>query len=648
MSNQYFVGNPPNYNPPNLGQTGFQIGDRLANLPQQYFEGQQRRIQTAQEEPIIDPNTGQPATDPDAIFKQMASRPGGGKWVAGMLPYLYGQKVGDQNAQLIYDSIHGAGAYQRDFGAGGSGAGSPQPPQQQGPARGPSPPGGTAGPRSLDPQAVTRPTLSSAGTDNQGQETLRSVFTELGGGRDITPQLSQAARQLRINPDAPIQPQQKSAAYALWRQLQSARGGGAGPPGAANPSATPNGTTEGEGQTVNGAPFAPTSGASGAPAPPAGPTVAGSPGPIAGGGAAGGLPGSPKPPFAGGGTQPPTGPATVGPATAPVPTRGPATAGQATAPQVAGSPAPSIYGTGEEAAIQNLRVLAGSYRAAAARAAAIPGQQASAEQLGKYADAREQEANQREQALLQSQAGTRAAQTEETAGGPQARVAAAKVTAEKGAEYYDATFHRLQDTAAKLAQDTLPKVQLAQAALRNSNFGPMDLTRYRAYAAQFGATDPNEVVDEESFNKIMNGLLMDQISQLSANGAMGGRAGGGGRGTGPLLGIARGAMGGSTTTTATNARLLEILRRASQDQVTVAGMAQDYADAHGGHLDPGWDRQLAQHYQQQPLFSKQELADPRIIGAPTFASGAEALAKIGPNQPWRHATDGQLGITPAR
>lgn len=47
----------------------------------------------------------------------------------------------------------------------------------------------------------------------------------------------------------------------------------------------------------------------------------------------------------------------------------------------------------------------------------------------------------------------------------------------------------------------------------------------------------------------------------------------------------------------------------------VAQQARDYITAHG-HLNPGFDQQVSNYIKANPIFTKQELADPRVLGAP--------------------------------
>ena len=77
------------------------------------------------------------------------------------------------------------------------------------------------------------------------------------------------------------------------------------------------------------------------------------------------------------------------------------------------------------------------------------------------------------------------------------------------------------------------------------------------------------------------------------------------------------------TTLGGNRFLVEYQTRVGELGSEIASRARDYVAAHG-HLDPGFDRQTAAYLKSHPLFTKEELSDPTLIGAPTIPP---ALAK---------------------
>src|SRR5947209_6725500 len=69
---------------------GFQIGDRLGALPEEYYAARMRA-------PVIDPRTGQPTSDPQLVLKALAERGGLQSMLSsGLLPFVLGQSSGDE------------------------------------------------------------------------------------------------------------------------------------------------------------------------------------------------------------------------------------------------------------------------------------------------------------------------------------------------------------------------------------------------------------------------------------------------------------------------------------------------------------------------------------------------------------------------
>ena len=85
-------------------------------------------------------------------------------------------------------------------------------------------------------------------------------------------------------------------------------------------------------------------------------------------------------------------------------------------------------------------------------------------------------------------------------------------------------------------------------------------------------------------------------------------------------------------TPATNRLILEEADRIQKDNQAVAKMARDYRAAHGT-LDPGVDTQVAQYYAANPLFTKEEIADPRLIAPPSFKTPQDFLLSTGLTPP---------------
>lgn len=601
MANSYMVGNAPgapNYAAPLVG---FQIGDRLADLPKQYFEGQQRARTTALQQPILDPNTGQPSTDQNVITSELLKR-GGAEYAKDLLPYIYGQENGKANADAI----------RKAYGLPDGGDPS-APPQPQGPARGPAPTN-AAGPTQVGGGRVTRPALSAIGTDNQGQDTTRSIATEIAGGRDVSGAIPSWAKTIGKGPDDPLSPTEVSQMRTTIGQQLSARQGGGAPLSARNPAATSGGPSDSDGGGVTPTP------ASG---------VSGGPGPAAGGGPARPAPAAP---FA------PAGP------------QGPG--------QVTQQPPPTD--TSPQAGIARMRMMEGMLRARAAQAAAMPGKigEAQAAQLTASADSLAKQAQAREDSLLRTQEPTRAAQAQLSAGNPAATVKGQETAATKNAEAYSATYQQIQSNARLAQSDILPRLRTAISLVHDVSTGPMPVELKNQYLDQLGIKH-GAAVDDETFNGLVHGALLSEAQAILSKASAGG--GGAARGIAPLVDMLHNASASSDKTPAGNARLLEITARAYEAQVSTAKLAQDYAAAHGGGLDPGWDKVLSDHYEKHPPISAAEQADPRLLTAPTAPKTVKskqdadawiASQKLGPGDPFK-LPDGRIGhvngaVAPAR
>ena len=90
-ASSFFVGNPPqgaSYAGPILQFA------QLSQLPDDYFQGQQRARTLSLQQPVIDPNTGQPTTDPRAILAA-ANQRGGLETALQVLPQAQRQQFLD-------------------------------------------------------------------------------------------------------------------------------------------------------------------------------------------------------------------------------------------------------------------------------------------------------------------------------------------------------------------------------------------------------------------------------------------------------------------------------------------------------------------------------------------------------------------------
>ena len=245
-ASSFFVGNAPqgaNYAAPLLSFAP------LAGLPDDFYRGRQNQFQQQQNQrtlelqrPVLDEN-GLPTSDPHAVLSAAVQR-GGLQSAIDLLPFEQKQQFLDrlrsqdnggdpgQSAPPTAPTPNSAAPpMSRPDGNAASGANLRLPPQ-----------------RTPQPQQPLQPALSSAGTDNNGSDTVRSIATETFRG-DVSPLIPRFAAAFKVDPDSPLTPQQA----AVIRNRMAA-------------------TNNSTGQNGTNAALQTNSGASGSPAPVSGPS----------------------------------------------------------------------------------------------------------------------------------------------------------------------------------------------------------------------------------------------------------------------------------------------------------------------------------------------------------------------------------------
>jgi hypothetical protein len=220
----------------------------------------------------------------------------------------------------------------------------------------------------------------------------------------------------------------------------------------------------------------------------------------------------------------------------------------------------------------------------------------------------------------------------ETMSQQQARAAATTEEAKADVTSYTKSFDGIQK-AGREAQIEQPKVQLMKQFLNSPNFysGPLQPTDqlFKQFQANFTGIDPNKAMDAEGFKKVAADMLTSQIKALGASGA------------GPVR-IAevknmQKSIANLGVTPASNRLLVEIYDRAYKDVQNTAALASQY-DANlnniPGKKNAGLDKAIADYYNQHPMFSPEELKDPRLIAPPEFKTARDAYnAKLPVGQP---------------
>jgi hypothetical protein len=220
----------------------------------------------------------------------------------------------------------------------------------------------------------------------------------------------------------------------------------------------------------------------------------------------------------------------------------------------------------------------------------------------------------------------------------QARVAGAKELASQDSQAYSKKYEGIQK-AAQEASIEQPKIQLMKTFANDPNFysGPLEPTNrgFKQFAATVGL-DPNKALPQEGFNKVASDMLTSQIRALGASGA------------GPVR-IAevknmQKSIANLGITPVTNRLLVEITDRAYNDVKNIANLTRQYANDKNnrpGQMNVGLDQKIQDYYDSHPLFTKDEIADPRLIAPPEFKDARSAFnAKLPKGQPVK--IDGKL------
>ena len=200
-------------------------------------------------------------------------------------------------------------------------------------------------------------------------------------------------------------------------------------------------------------------------------------------------------------------------------------------------------------------------------------------------------------------------------------------------------FGKQYETIGKIgeqADETLPQLDLAKRLVNDPSFSSGSLApgsdMMKRVSAAIGL-DPNSATPDQLFDKIRAGSILNQIKGMA--------------GTGPVrvaeMKFIDQMIAGRENTPATLRTLLEIESRLYNRAQAVRDMAHSY---NNGHLDTGFDKKVAEYKNNTPMFTKEELKDPRLIAPPVFNSPAE-LAKAGlkHGDPFKTA-DGRIKYVP--
>jgi hypothetical protein len=421
------------------------------------------------------------------------------------------------------------------------------PPRRTAPVFAPPSKEGGGQPQAGAPQ---QPQLSSAGTDNQGSDSIRSVATEAFGGRDVSNMIPRFAKAIGVNPDDPLTPDQVAKARQFMDRTAQAP----------QPAPAPQG------------------------------------GPVSQ------VPGGAVQPGPQAQAQPPVG----------------AAGGD---PSLGGLVPNSWLNKGGTA--QTYRDVLGAVSAspmtnANARAVALERMKAIDAAMAKAGEATPEMKNAQASGVPNPSEYERLKDQNKD-----------EVT--RYGKKSDAIFKAGQEAAVEL-----PQLDIAKSLMNNADFysGPLEglnLT-YKRLLATFG-NDPNVAQPQEAFRKVVSNSILSQIRSLA--------------GTGQIrvaeIKIMEKAAANSENTPSSNRLLVELASRLHTHALGISDLANNYK---GGRLDPGFDRAARDWTTQHPMFSKAELADPRLVAPPIYKTPEDvAKAKLKSGTPFQ-TPDGRTLYTP--
>jgi hypothetical protein len=527
------VGPEPNYNAP-LPTLGLQLGDRLADLPNKYFEGQQhaRTIQLQNAFPDGPPRLPNGEIDIKKLNDTLVKLGG----VETALP------IAQQEMDL-----------QIGRNAGRDVTGGPQPVAPNG-----------VGPNQINfPRQQTNQQPQQPAFDNSSANTVQGLATEVFGGRDVSDLIPRYAAAAKVKPDQPLSPQQiQQVRTQMARTAEALRR----PPPTADANAEPGSPQ----------PSAP------APQQPQGPTGNGAMGPL----------------------------------------------------------------SGYPAQMQQMQEQETYLRGQAAQYASRKPEVSV--QLEKQA-ASLQAFRQKMYDELQSATAPTEAQKNLRSGATQ-RGEELKGEIDRSNHMYGA----MQAGASTYQTDLKPALEFSRSVLNDPQFysgaGASASLNWNKIQAAFGNTKAAQL--KEAFAKVTATSVLQQSNQLRFEMQEAGDK------AGRLFQQQAALMNESSprleTTIAGNRTLVEYQSRQGELRTVLAERARAYVRAHG-HLDAGFDDEMANYLTAHPLFSKEELAHPDLLGAPQLPPGLKgeqivAFARawhLRPGDPIRRS-DGRGYITVPR
>lgn len=227
-----------------------------------------------------------------------------------------------------------------------------------------------------------------------------------------------------------------------------------------------------------------------------------------------------------------------------------------------------------------------------------------------------------------------------TLGGLQANEvnqASAKGFAEEQGRTYAKKFDSINQAAAS-AQNELPQLQLLQKVMDDphfySGFMSHSITQMSAAAKTLGIGSGQAATLAQFASKLGTSGTLENLGELKGLGQI----------RNPEIELLRQSNFSPENTQAANKAVVDLRARLANRQIEFADQAEQYANAHGGRIDRGFEQNMRDRFADRPLVSPQEYG-----GFNNLLNGKAGAASAAPGQPIPYgnpqATPGQSAPT---
>lgn len=191
----------------------------------------------------------------------------------------------------------------------------------------------------------------------------------------------------------------------------------------------------------------------------------------------------------------------------------------------------------------------------------------------------------------------------------------------------EALYDGIQQQSTQFQRDMNPYLQLSKSILNTPGMysgagGHFSLDFNRVKAA---LGDTNAAMMQEALGKVTAQSVLSQINNQRAQMQEGGTQSS--RIFSQQVELVEKAAPAMTTTVAGNRFLVNVAERMGQLSTKVAEMSREYKDQHG-ILDTGFDKQLSEYMKENPVFTKQELEHPQVLGAPDVPPSIQSPGQL--------------------